>query len=190
MDIFDARVVHATVAACRGVQRALEDRAEDRRADLAPVEAAAFFEDEAARRLVDRRDRHVLGEQAAVDVRERGEFRVEEAVARVFFLVEHMKQRLQTKPEIFGAERLHAALECIVRAKQPRVLGVKAKDEAHAEDVEGGGFLLRVLFHCRRDAGRYVASGKRQVLFISQYWTCFKFDQLTYHYLPVLSGHL
>ena len=66
MDVLNARVVHPTMTACIWIQGTLEDCTEDGRADLAPVEVAGVLQNQAARRLVHRRNWNFLGEKAAI----------------------------------------------------------------------------------------------------------------------------
>ena len=74
VDVLDGGVVHAAGAAGLGVERALEDGAEDGRRDFRPVEAQGGFpQDGFAQAVRELRDFHGAGEERAVDVGERRE---------------------------------------------------------------------------------------------------------------------
>src|ERR1043166_3586709 len=71
-DVFLGSVVCAELAALGGRHHALEERAEDRRRNAAPVEAAAGEERGALRRgEID--DAELFGEEPSVDIRKIGE---------------------------------------------------------------------------------------------------------------------
>lgn len=141
VDVLDARVVHAARAARGRVQRALEDGAEDGRGDLAPVEVAGVLEDEAPDFLTHRRHGDALGEEAAVDVGKGGESGLEEGIARLRFLVEHLEEVAEGLGEVLRAVVVEVVVEHVAPTEDAGVLGVEAEYEAHAELVEVLGRL-------------------------------------------------
>ena len=134
--VFQARVVHAAVAAGLGVQRAFEDGAKNGRRNAAPVEAATLGEDELARRRVDGRDGDGLGEEAAVDIGERGELGLHEFIAVFDLLIEHAKELDERRAEVLRTERVEVVMKLVAASENTGVLGVEAEDEAHDELVE------------------------------------------------------
>src|SRR3546814_7354635 len=79
-DVLFAGVVRAQVAAGFGVHHRLEHRAEDGRADAAPVQGAGF-QQQVAHLRVERGQRQGFLEQLAVDVGQLGQLLVQRALA-------------------------------------------------------------------------------------------------------------
>ena len=135
VNVFDAGVVHATLAPSFSVERRFKDRAKNRRRNSAPIKAAArLFEEEVFYfgREVWNFNRAV--EEPAVDVRKFFQRVVKVRVAVVDGRVENFKQVEEVAANISRAAEIIA--KNFVRAENARRFGVKAEDESHAKFVE------------------------------------------------------
>ena len=121
-----------------GVECGLKDRAEDGRADRAPVEArACIIEQDIDDLLCELRDLDVLlCEESPVDVGECGEGIREVRVAALDRCVEHAKELDEGLAEERERHVTQVVMEHGVLAEEPCVLGVEGKDETDTEDVE------------------------------------------------------
>jgi len=131
-------VVRAGGAPVLGVHDALEQAAEHRRRNAAPVQRAALQE-RLAHLAVEVGDRQHLGEQLAVDVGELLQLLVEGLLALHLRRVEHLEQARQVHAQI-GAVGGGAVLEVLgeeVAPEQARVLGEHAEQQAHQQHLEG-----------------------------------------------------
>ena len=130
--------MHAALAPRLGIERAFEDGAEDGGGDSRPVEILA----RAAQEKVEEAFGEVgdfdgiVGEQAAVHVRERGEGFVHVGIAGVFRRVQDAEEVEDRSAGIARGEAFQIVAERAVGTEEPGVLGVEAEDDADAEDVE------------------------------------------------------
>ena len=138
VDVLDARVVHPTRAPRYGVERGFKDRAEDGRADRAPVESrTCIIEQDIDDLLCELRDLDVfLCEQTSVDVGECGERIIQIRVALCNRGVEHTKELDECLTKVRERYVPQVVVEHGVPPKQSRILGIECEDEANAEDVE------------------------------------------------------
>jgi hypothetical protein len=131
-DIGRARVVQAELGALARVDRALEQRAEDRRLDLAPIEARSGGQ---VLDLVGGERQHiVIGKEPAIEARHA---RQPEVAARV----EGLKQRPHPVGELLGRkDRRLQVLRHEVARQQTHVLREEGEDQLHEErrDPAGG----------------------------------------------------
>ena len=133
--------MHAAAAARFRVQGAFKHRAENRGADFRPVEIlAGFVQQQIADFIGKGRYLYIfITEQAAVDIRERGQLRVivlqiGGAVLRLG--VQHAKQFHQRLAHTARVERSQIIVEHTVPTKNPRVLGVQAEHQPHTQLVQ------------------------------------------------------
>ena len=134
-DVFLGRVVRPLRPALRRVHDRLEERAEDRRRNVRPVEAAGV-EQRPAHRGVEREHPQMSLEQVAVDVGEPRQVLVESRRALVLQRVEHFEQLREPRPEIgpvLARARLDEVEEDVARLEYPGVVGEHAEHDAHEE---------------------------------------------------------
>ena len=135
-DVLDGGVVHAAAAAGLGVERALEDGAEDGRGDVRPVEVlGGVLEEGVLECRGELRDFDGAREEGAVDVGERGEGGLEIGGAAGGGRVQDLEQFEEGVADVFGRQGREEVVELVV-GKDARVLGVEAEDEADAQDVQ------------------------------------------------------
>ena len=141
MDIFNAGIVHTAAAAGFGVQGAFKHRAENGGADFRPVEVFAGFYQQQIPDFV-RKGRYLnifIGEQAAVDVRERRQIRVvifQIGVTVLQLCVQHAEQIYQPLAQSARVKTLEVVVEHTVMPKNPGILGIQAKYQANAQLVQ------------------------------------------------------
>ena len=146
MDVLDGRVVHAARSTGLGIQRALEDRAEDGGADVLPVELGGrFLEQDEARVLVELWDDDLILEEAAVDVREGSEIGVEVVVAFLPGHLEHAEQVDERLSHVIDLEALEILAEGLTLLQELRVLCKEEEHDAGDEDVQTPLLALVVL---------------------------------------------
>ena len=167
VDVFNTGVVHAAAAARCGVQGAFEHGAKDCGADFAPVKVFAGLQQKQLLDLVRKLgDFYVLvGKQAAVDVGEGSQLVVQVGVALGGRFVQHLKKVNQRAAQILGGIRLQIIVKHVLAPKDPRVLGIKAEHQPHAQHIQAlqaarvGGILVlrqqRVVQPAHDGAGRY-----------------------------------
>ena len=152
VDILHAGVVHAAGAAREGIERALEDRAEDGGRDAAPVEVEAGLLEEHRLDLGrERRNVHLLGKEAAVGVGEGGELGREVAAAQMLGRVERAEEFKEMRAEVVAVVVSQVVVE-LVAAEVAGIFGIEAKHKAHAEHVEGAerGGVVGAILHKQR----------------------------------------
>lgn len=150
VDIFNRRVMHAAGAARFGIERAFKNGAENRRGNFAPVKiVAGAGEENGFYGFVELGDFDVgVGEEPAVDVRERGERGVEIRVAVFRARVERLEKVDECAAQVARLEAGEIIVELIFRAENAGVFRVEAENEADAKHVEaferalGGGIAV------------------------------------------------
>ena len=147
MDVLDARIMHAASAPGSLIQRVLEYSAEYGRRYAAPVEFAGIYEYELTHILVHRRHRDSLAEQAAIDIRELSQPLLQERIALLRLLVEHLEKIAESLREMLWTIVGQIVVEHIPFTEDASILGVQAEYETHAELVQiFRGFLLSQLW--------------------------------------------
>lgn len=138
-DVFLGGVVRAEVAPCvrRFVHDVLEQRAENRRGNAAPVDRAAL-QQRGAHVAVEAGERQTFLEQFAIDVRKPAQRVVEVFQPRGFRRVEHVEQLCQLRREIAAvlARLLLDEFGELRALENAGVLGEQAKQQAHQIDFE------------------------------------------------------
>ena len=153
-DVGLAGVVRAEVAAGLGVHGALEEGAEDGRADAAPVEAGAFQQGD-AHAAVPIGDGQRLGEELSVDVFEVGQALVQVLLALFRRGVQQLEQAGQLRAEV-GAVLTRLVHDVVVEGielEDAGIVGEEDEEQAHEVDfqllagIAGGLELVVQLAH-------------------------------------------
>ena len=141
MNILNAGIVHTTAAACFRVQGAFKDSTENRGADFRPVKIFAGFYQQQIPDFV-RKGRYLnifIGEQAAVDVRERCQIRVvifQIGVSVLRLGIQHAEQVNQSFAQLPRVKRCKVVMEHTVMPKNPGIFGIQTKYQTNAQLVQ------------------------------------------------------
>lgn len=135
VDILHRRVVHAALAPLVMRKRLLHQTAEDDGADVLPLEPLARMNHRVPDFVGELRNLYRLGEQAAVDVVERGEVILKVLVPLRLRGVEHLEQVDDCTAQVAGVVAFDVVAEC-VRWEQSGVFGVQEEHDAHRQHCE------------------------------------------------------
>ena len=148
VDVLDAGVMHAALAARLGVQRAFEHGPENGRTDFAPVEAEARARQKDFRGLFrNGRNRLALffAEERPVHIGELGQLLFHETVPFFQRRVKRAEKLAKRHAHVLGTETLEIAVELFL-CEDAGVFGVEAEHQTNAENVEGVEVRSRGLF--------------------------------------------
>ena len=137
-DVLFAGVVGAQVAARPGVHDRLEQCAENRRTDLAPVERAGI-EQGFAHGAVEIGDRQNFLEQLAVDIGKGGELFIEGRRALALGRIEHLEKLCEQRAEIaavLGGAVFDPVLKRLAGLEDAGVFGEQAEQQAHQQQFQ------------------------------------------------------
>ncbi len=146
-DVLFAGVVRADVAPRLGIHDALEQRAEDRGRDRAPVQRAAVEQCFTHGEVEIGDGQHFL-EQLAVDVGKCGKLLVEIFRALVFRRVEHLKHLRELRAEVCAIGRgalFYPGTERAGGLEDAGVFGEQAEQQAHQQHFERMALVTRRL---------------------------------------------
>ena len=144
-DVLFGGVVGALGAALRRLHDRLEQRPEDGRRDVRPIEAAGV-EQRRPHGRVEERDGQWPVEQGAVDVGEAGEVFVEGCLALGFRGVQHLEQFSQPRAgvrAILAGAGFDEVQEDVARLEDAGVVGEQAEDDAHQEAFQVVALVAR-----------------------------------------------
>ena len=144
-DVLLGGVVGALGAALLGVHDRLEQRPEDGRGDVGPVEAAGVQQRPAHRRG-EGGDAQRAAKQVAVDVGKARQVVVQRAGALGLRRIEHLEELRQPRPKVgavFARSRLDEVEEDVARLEDAGVVGEQAEDDAHQEAFQVVALVAR-----------------------------------------------
>ena len=120
-----------------GIQGALEHRPEDGGRNEAPVEVhRCVLQQQHTYLLGEARNLYLFGEQTAIGVGECCEAFTHVWVAVLGLGVEHLEEPYQFGPHGVGVELRQVVVEHVVSSENSSILGIEAKHQTHAENVQ------------------------------------------------------